>query len=122
MQNWTPVITDLDRKNKAESIIEHINTYFNSNDSKHEDLMYGHVGVGIYFGYQYSVTKDEKYLERCISVIEKSIEDSSINSNPNFAFGNGIIGSLWGIGHLISIGLIDANLQDLVDEHPLLFF
>jgi lantibiotic modifying enzyme len=119
MQNWTPIITDLDRKKKAEIIIDHISTYLNLNESKHDDLMYGHVGIGVYYGYQFFASKKEKHIERCISLIEKSIDSSSNSFVTNFAFGNGIMGNLWGIGHLISIGIIDATIEDLVDEHTI---
>lgn len=116
MQSWAPIITDSDRKTKAENIIIHINDYLNSNETHHEDLMYGHVGISIYFSYQYLATKNENFIETCTSLIEKSIEISSNKSNPIFPFGNGIMGNLWGIGHLIRRGIIDATIQDLVDE------
>jgi lantibiotic modifying enzyme len=115
---WKAVISDSDSLKKINQILNHVN--YNLEQPKVStthlnDLMYGGLGKAIFLAYKYRLTPEESTINACTQLIEKSIEES-LEDQPILNFGTGILGNIWGIGHLIEIGILDSTIAEIVDD------
>jgi lantibiotic modifying enzyme len=115
---WKTVISDSGRLKKVNQIldyIEHRSEQNKSNPTHLNDLMYGEMGKAIFLAYKYQLAQQESTITKCTQLIESSIAQS-LDTQPILNFGTGIIGNVWGIGHLIEIGIFDSTIADVIEE------
>ncbi|MFO0507603.1 MAG: lanthionine synthetase LanC family protein, partial [bacterium] len=115
---WKKVISDSGRLKKINHILDHIEHSCEQNKSKSphlNDLMYGEMGKAIFLAYKYKLIQTESIITKCSQIIENSIAES-LGSQPTLNFGTGILGNIWGIGHLIEIGIFDSTIADVIEE------
>lgn len=90
-------------KVKLENILSEIaetdlNSFIHDKDSV--NLFWGNSGLTLFYHYLYKATKQEKYLEKAISSIERAISNNNSLSEKETAFCAGIAGFAWTINFL----------------------
>lgn len=113
---WLPPICDTSRRTQVLKLIEHIDDFLLSTQSKSSDLMYGSVGIAKYYACRYHQSKNDFFADHCRLLIEKVINENAEIPLTDWSYGTGVMGIIWGIGHLIENGIIDGQINDVIDN------
>lgn len=94
--------------------------FVKSNSPIIPSLANGHPGVAMFYAYYYLFTNNNRHLENCNILVERSLQYISENEAP-YTFCNGIAGIGWLVQLLIAEGIIDAN-ENILNEYDEFLF
>lgn len=119
VNEWQPIL--LNKKIYIEEVIYKIHESFNhnfTNDFSRIDdpsLMYGRLGLALFYNYAYTTLGNEVYYEEFSGHLLEAFDLFPKKTNPTLNLGNGYTGLAWAIQYLINTEAIDSN-EDIIEN------
>src|ERR1041385_5542350 len=111
---WSPVFTDDVEKIRALNIIHYVKEEMLSSNLSVPGLLGGKTGVSLFWSYFFYYCQNQTLRKLGIDAIQDSMNYAEQFPLPG-SFCNGISGILWGFCHLNEIGVVGANINEIVD-------
>lgn len=113
---WKPILTSQDHQHKASEIIRFVSEKLqNTNNTDSPALLSGSAGVSLFWHYLFKYNASPLYSNLCFNSLSVSLNAIG-HANLSHTFCNGLSGILWSLCHLRSVGGINADINEIIDE------
>jgi lantibiotic modifying enzyme len=112
LKTWSPLIKDGLLKDKIRKILEDFSVRLMEHKHTDNGAFTGDAGISLYFAYMAVFFQNEVYRDKSIALIDSSL-DSTVNPELHYTDTTGI---LWAFKHLVDIGIIEANIDEFMDD------
>jgi len=79
-------------------------------------LLNGKTGIALFYAYLYQLTSENKYLNKCYSLIKEISKKAILGFRNTYNYANGFAGFGWLLHHLGQMGILEGDSVDILED------